>query len=121
MILIVEDDKDILSSLSAILELEGYAVETAETAQQALKKCGSRFYNLALVNLGLQDMNGADLIALMDESTPDTVKIILTGFSKERALEATKRGADGYLTKPADPEDLLRMIKDKLKKKGAQP
>lgn len=115
-ILIVDDDKATLRSLFTILRSEGYAVETAETAHQALRKCGERFFDLALVNLGLPDMDGADLLTEMNENMPRTVKIVFTGFPKERALEAVRRGADGYLAKPVDPEDLLKMLKDKLRK-----
>ncbi len=117
-ILIIEDEDGIRKSLSAVLEGEGYQVDTAATGQEALERSKSRFYNLALVDVRLPDMDGIQLLtAMRDTSDPKMVKIILTGYpSMENAIEAVNRGADGYILKPFKIESLLGIIEEHLKK-----
>lgn len=64
-ILVVDDDKTILKSLKTLLELEGYSVDTVETGQEAIEKSKTEFYNLALLDIKLQDMEGTELLATM--------------------------------------------------------
>ncbi len=116
-ILVIDDDESIRRSLRTVLEEEGYVVDVAENGQEAVRKSKQNFYNLALVDLRLPDMNGTGLLTEMRETVPKLVKIIITGYpSLESAIEATNRGADGYLTKPYTVENLLRTIKEHLKK-----
>lgn len=114
----MDDDKSISESLRTILELEGYSVDTTGTGREALEKCSLRSFDLALVNLRLPDIDGVELLSMMRDKAPRMVKIVLTGAPAERALVATERGADGYITKPADPEEILELIEGKL---GAKP
>ena len=120
-ILVVDDDETIRETLAAILEEEGYVVDTAESGKEALEKSKTGFYNLALLDIRLPDMEGTQLLAAIREHTPRMVKIILTGYpSLENAAEAVNRGADGYLIKPVDAGDLLDVIKRHLKKQEAE-
>ncbi len=116
-ILIVEDDKTVLKNFKEILELEGYIVDTAENGKEAIEKSNINFYNLALVDIRLPDMEGTKLLTMMREATPKMVKIIITGYpSLENAIEAVNKGADGYIVKPADMDTLLNKVKEHLKK-----
>ena len=64
----------------------------------------------------LGDSNGLDLLPKIQETSPKTVKIIMTGAdSTEKKAEAHKNGADAYLTKPVSPEKLLSVFQQKLK------
>jgi DNA-binding response OmpR family regulator len=64
----------------------------------------------------LGDSNGLDLLPIIEECSPKTVKIIITGAdSSEKRGEAHKNGADAYLTKPVNPEILLNVFQEKLK------
>lgn len=114
-ILIVDDDKIILRSLTQILKSEGFVTDTAETGQQAIKKSKEKFYNLALLDIKLPDMEGTELIRELNETLPKTMKVMLTGFpSLDNAMQALNLGADAYLTKPVDPEEVIKVCKEKL-------
>ncbi|MGD8506621.1 MAG: response regulator [Candidatus Bathyarchaeota archaeon] len=114
-ILIVEDDANIRGTLSTILTQTGYKVDTAETGKEAIKKSKTRFYNLALLDIKLPDMNGTKLLTTIHNTLPKMMKIMITGYpSLENAVEALNLGADAYIIKPAKPEELLTLIKEKL-------
>jgi DNA-binding NtrC family response regulator len=116
-ILIVDDDEKILKALSEVLRDGGYIVDTAENGKSAIEKSNTNFYNLALIDIRLPDMEGTQLLTAMRETIPKMVKIIVTGYpSLPNAIEAVKRGADDYLVKPFKMENALDTIKEKLKK-----
>jgi DNA-binding response OmpR family regulator len=114
-ILIVDDDREFLKSLSEILESQGFDVDVAETGKEAIEKSKDHYYNLALLDVRLPDMDGTDLLGLIDGHLPKTVKIIVTGYpSVENAVKALNLAADAYVTKPASPRELVKTIKQKL-------
>jgi len=116
-ILVVDDDESIRSVLSTVLEEKGYKVDTARNGREAIEKSKHRFYNLALIDIRLPDMEGTLLLEELKETVPEMVKIILTGYpSLSNAIEAVNKGADRYLVKPVDPEVLDKVIKEHLKK-----
>jgi DNA-binding NtrC family response regulator len=118
-ILIVDDDGEILRSLKSILEFKGYIVETAENGREAIEKSKTRFFNLALLDIKLPDMEGTDLLVKMHRTTPKVMKIMLTGYpTLENAVKAINLGADGYLIKPVKPDALLKVIEEKLKEQS---
>jgi len=114
-ILIVDDDKAILKSLKAILQLEGYSVDTAETGSEAIEKSKARFYNLALLDIKLPDMEGTELLTKMQRTIPRMMKIMVTGHANlENAVKALNLGADAYIVKPVNPQKLLKVVEEKL-------
>ncbi len=116
-ILIVDDDENIRKTLSNILKEKGYVVDAARDGEEAILKSKANFYNLALLDIRLPDMEGTELLAKMNETVPKMVKIILTGYpSMENAIEAVNKGADGYIVKPVNPDKLLSIIKKHLTK-----
>jgi len=116
-ILVVDDEKAVLESFREILELKGYSVDTAENGQEAIKKSKASFYNLALLDIRLPDMEGIELLAKMKETTPKMVKIMVTGYpSLQNAIEAVNKGADSYIVKPANMDELLNKVKEHLQK-----
>ena len=114
-ILLVDDDKGILKSFSAILELKGYRVSTAESGQEAIEKYQANYYNLALIDIKLPDLEGTELIKQFNLINPGTKKIMVTGYATlENAIKSLNWGADGYLQKPVPPTKLLSFVADKL-------
>jgi len=115
-ILIVDDDKDILKSFKQILESEGYCVDTAENGREAIERSKANFYNLALLDIKLPDMEGTELLTKMHKETPQMMKIMVTGYpSLENAVKSLNIGADAYVMKPVDPENLQKVVEEKLK------
>jgi len=116
-ILVIDDDEGIRKVVGTALQGEGYLVDTAANGKEAVEKSRTNFYNLALVDIRLPDMEGTKLLTVMKETTPEMVKIILTGYpALQNAIEAVNKGADGYLVKPINMDELLRTIKQHLKK-----
>jgi DNA-binding NtrC family response regulator len=116
-ILVIDDDESIRRAVSQTLELAGYVLDTAENGKQAIEKSKANFYNLAIIDIRLPDMEGTELLAALEETTPKMVKIILTGYpSLENAAKAINTGVDAYLIKPVKTEELLKLIKEHLEK-----
>ena len=116
-ILVVDDDESVRKVLATILEEEGYAVDTAKNGREAIKKSKVKFYNLALIDIRLTDMEGTKLLTKVKDTMPKMRKIIITGYpSLQNAIEAVNRGADAYVLKPFDMDKVLETIKDQLKK-----
>ena len=116
-ILVIDDDESIRRAVSQTLELAGYVLDTAENGKQAIEKSKANFYNLAIIDIRLPDMEGTELLAALEETTPKMVKIILTGYpSLENAAKAINTGVDAYLIKPVKTEELLKLVKEHLEK-----
>jgi len=115
-VLVVDDDKSLLNSLAEILRFEGYEVEIAEGGQEALEKSKRRFYDLALLDAGLPDMEGTELLRRLNDTSPSTVKIMTTDHpSIASVTDALNLGADAYLIKPLGLRTLVKTIEEKLK------
>lgn len=112
-ILVIDDEKPILQILTRILRKQGYSVDMAETGRTAIEKMNKQFYDLALIDLGLKDMQGFELLRIMGAHSPKTKKIIITGLTSEEK-KARSEGADAYLVKPFKAEELLKIIQENL-------
>ncbi|MCW3987813.1 MAG: response regulator [Candidatus Bathyarchaeota archaeon] len=118
-ILIVEDDANIRETLNMILQQKGYNTDTAETGREAIQKSKAKFFNLALLDIKLPDMEGTKLLTAIHNNLPKMVKIMITGYpSLENAVEALNMGADAYVVKPVKPEKLLALITEKLQEQS---
>jgi DNA-binding NtrC family response regulator len=114
-ILIVDDDESIRKTLKAILEDDGYTVDSAASGKEAIQKANETVYNVALLDIRLPDMEGVELLKLMKDSVPRTRKIMVTGYpSMQNAISAVNKNADAYLVKPVDVEKLLATVKEQL-------
>ena len=116
-ILIVDDDESVRKTFSIILEANGYVVDTAESGKEAIEKSNKAFYNVALIDIRLPDMEGTKLLTAMKDTMPKMVKIIVTGYpALKNAVEAVNNGANAYVLKPPNMKDLLVTIKEQLRK-----
>ncbi len=116
-ILIIDDDKAILHTLSRIFERNNYNVEVAAKGAEAIEKLSSSHFDVALIDYCLPDMEGTDLFEPITKASPKTLKIMLTG----RAHEVnTVTGLDALLSKPVQPSQLLSLIDSKLKDRNIE-
>ena len=116
-ILVADDDEGIRETIATILEDEGYLVDQAETGKEAIEKSNIRFYNVALIDIRLPDMEGTELLSAMKDTMPKMIKIIITGYpAMQNAIDAVNKGADAYILKPVKVDNLLITIKEHLKK-----
>ena len=116
-ILLIDDDEIIRETLSLTLEEEGYCVDTAENGEEAIRKSYENFYNLAIIDWRLPDIEGTELlIGKLNKTRPKMCKIMLTGYpSMNNAIAAVNNRADSFLLKPIDFEFLLAKIGELLK------
>jgi len=116
-LLVIDDDESIRRTISMTLEHAGYTVDTTENGKEAIEKAEANFYNLALIDIRLPDIQGTELLTALKETTPKMVKIILTGYpALQNAVAAINKGVDAYLIKPVDTDELLRLINEFLDK-----
>ncbi len=116
-ILIVDDDLNILKLLCMRLETEGYIVDATPEFEEALKKIEREDFSLALVDLKLKQRTGIELMEAIHNINPEMPIIILTAYGTiKSAVEAMKKGAYTYLTKPFDFQELSLQIKNAIEK-----
>jgi DNA-binding NtrC family response regulator len=116
-ILVIDDDASVRRVVTIALEDEGYVVDTAENGSEAIRKSNTGFYNVALIDIRLPDMEGTGLLTAMKDTTPKMVKIIVTGYpGLQSVVDAVNRGADAYIVKPFKMDDLLNTVKEHLRK-----
>lgn len=114
-ILIVDDDRNLLQVIRLRLEAEGFEVTPAATAAEALEHAKAEIFALALIDLKLKDGSGIEVMAHLQQTTPELPVIILTAFGTiDSAVEAIQKGARSYVTKPFDYRDLLIKIRNCL-------
>jgi len=118
-ILVTDDDEGTRKVVAEALKSEGYLVDTASNGKEGIEKSQTNFYNLALVDIRLPDMEGTKLLTAMKETAPEMIKIILTGYpALQNTIDAVNKGAHGYLVKPINMDELLRTIKQHMKKQS---
>ena len=114
-LLVVDDDRNLLELMKLRLESSNYEVTTALVEKDAIEASKGQVFDLSIVDLQLAQMDGISLMEQLHLILPDMPVIILTAYgSIEGAVEAMKRGAYSYLTKPFAPPDLLLQIERAL-------
>ena len=110
-ILLVEDEEHLLKAMLLNLELEGYTVITASDGIEALKQFHSGTFDLIILDVMLPELNGFDVCEELRKTDTDVPVLFLTAKnSSEDKVRGLKLGADDYLTKPFNLEELLLRI-----------
>jgi two-component system response regulator HydG len=114
-LLIVDDEQVVRDSLVHWFTEEGYRVEAAATAAEALARLASGDVDLIIADIRMPGMDGLELLEKIQSEQLDTAVIIMTGYaSVESAVRALKHGAFDYITKPFDPDDLSVVVRNAL-------
>ncbi len=121
-ILIVEDDLTFATMLKTWLGKKGFAVDTAGSNARARKQLDKQRYDLVLSDLRLPDQDGLFLLSWMKERGLDAPLIIMTGYADiQSAVQAMKHGASDYISKPVQPDELLKKIREALSPAAPAP
>ena len=116
-ILLVDDDAVFRATMSALLEDEGYRVETATGGHEALEKVGVHPFDLVISDLRMPGTDGLELLPQLLAVRPDLVVIMVTGFATvESAIEAMRRGAFDFVRKPCPHDEFLLTVRRALDK-----
>ena len=117
-ILIIDDETNIRFVLENALKHEGYLVHTAASGVEALQKLAKAPYDLLLLDLHMEPVEGLTILNTAREQDEEMVVIILTGYSSvESAVEALRLGAFDYLFKPATPETIRQRVRAGLQRR----
>ncbi|HOW36357.1 MAG TPA: sigma-54 dependent transcriptional regulator [Candidatus Omnitrophota bacterium] len=117
-ILVVDDEPLIRNSLYEILRIQGYNALTAQSGEEALEVLKRQPMDIIITDMQLPKMNGIELLRLVKQKSPDTEVILITGFGTiESAVDAMKKGAFDYVTKPIIDSEIKMTIQKILEKK----
>ncbi len=120
-VLVVDDEQNILTSVSRALGLEGYDVEVAETAEIALETLGKQSFDAILLDVQLPGMDGLEMLHALRKREISTPVIMMSGHATiEVAMEATRRGADDFIEKPIGSDRLVLSLKRSLEVRELQ-
>jgi len=120
-ILVVDDDPDVLKLIADILESNDYEVKTVSNGASAIKELENNDYDMVLTDLMMPDVDGMQVLENAILKTPKTMCIILTGHGTiKSSVEAIKKGAFDYITKPVSPTELLIYVEKALKFKNLE-
>ncbi len=117
-ILIIDDEEGIRKGCTRVLQPAGYLIDLAPSFQDGLKKVQSGHYDLVLLDVMMPDGKGIDLLEPIHTSDPDTVAVLITGYATvELAVDAIKRGAYDFISKPFTAQLLLMTVAQGLEKR----
>jgi len=116
-ILIIDDEKAIRKTLSEILSYEGYKIDEAGDGEEGLKKVREKEYDVILCDIKMPKIDGIEFLEKAKETNPDIPIIMISGHGTiETAVEAVKKGAYDYISKPPDLNRLLITIRNAMDK-----
>ena len=116
-ILIIDDEKAIRKTLNEILGYEGYKIDEAADGEEGLRKFKENTYDLVLCDIKMPKLDGLEFLERAKEINPETPVVIISGHGNiETAVEAVKKGAFDYISKPPDLNRMLITLRNALEK-----
>jgi DNA-binding NtrC family response regulator len=116
-ILIIDDEKAIRKTLTEILSFEGYKIDEAADGEEGLKRFREKSYDLVLCDIKMPKLDGIEFLQKASEVSPDIPIIMISGHGNiETAVDAVKKGAYDYISKPPDLNRLLITIRNAMDK-----
>jgi two-component system response regulator PilR (NtrC family) len=114
-ILIVDDEQSMRELLAILLKKEGFDVATAASRAEAAATLSSRAVDMVLTDVRLPDGDGLEILRHVKAASPETVVIVMTAYgTTETAVAARKLGAEAYVLKPFDVDEVRIVIRDAL-------
>jgi DNA-binding NtrC family response regulator len=116
-LLIVDDERGIVIALKGLFTKEGYAVETAHSGEEALAKVQVGQFHIIITDLNMKGISGLDLLRAVRQLDPECSVLMITAYGTQRiAVEAMKAGAEDYLPKPFDNDELRIKVRNIMEK-----
>jgi DNA-binding NtrC family response regulator len=116
-ILIIDDEKAIRKALMEILSAEGYKTEEASDGEEGMKKFKEKTFNVVLCDIKMPKLDGIEFLQKAGEANPDVPVIMISGHGNiETAVDAVKKGAFDYISKPPDLNKMLITIRNAMDK-----
>src|SRR5438477_5145601 len=117
-ILIVDDERGIRETLSAVLRDEGFTPDAVATGEECLRAIGRRAYGCVLLDVWLPGINGLETLRLLREANCDAAVVIISGHGNvETAVRATKLGAFDFIEKPLSIEKTILTVRNALRQR----
>jgi DNA-binding NtrC family response regulator len=117
-ILIIDDELDMLRSITEVLEREGFDVDSAESGPLGLKQLRENVYDIVITDLRMPEVDGEEILTLALDLYPDIVVIMMTGYASiETAVKTMKMGAFHYLAKPFKPMELIVLVRKAIEQR----
>jgi DNA-binding NtrC family response regulator len=117
-ILIVDDEASVRDSLSKWFKFDGYRVDTAESATDALQKLQNNTWDIVLLDIKMPGMDGLELQRRLKQIDKNIITIIITAFaSVDTSIQALKEGAFDYIVKPIDPDNISHLIRNAVERR----
>lgn len=117
-VLVIDDERAIRASLTEILTFEGYTVEEASDGAEGLKRILANSYDCVICDIKMPKMDGLEVLEKVMAEKPDTQIVIISGHGNiETAVEAVKKGAFDYISKPPDLNRLLITLRNAMERK----
>jgi DNA-binding NtrC family response regulator len=111
-LLVVDDERGIVIALKGLFTKEGYEVETSESGEEALEKVKAGRFHVIITDLSMKGMSGLDLLRKVRDLDPQCAVLMITAYGNQRiAVEAMKAGAEDYLPKPFDNDELRLKVR----------
>ena len=119
-ILLLEDDQILCASLKEFLELEGYSVDVAHRGSEVFDLTFDATYDLYILDINVPEVDGFDVLSSLKDSGDETPAIYITALTDINSIsKGFEIGADDYIKKPFDPEELVIRIKRKYQKEDS--
>ncbi len=110
-ILVVDDEESMRDALKQLLKREGYTVDVAENAAEAIKKFKKENHDLVVSDIMMPEIDGIELLKRLKKISQDVIVILITGYASiDSAVQAIKIGAEDYFTKPFKNVEILKVV-----------
>ena len=110
-VLVIDDEAQIRRLLKVVLEAKGYRVSTVAEGRQGIIAAAERQYDAIILDLGLPDLNGIEVLKTLREWTQTPVIVLTVQDGEEEKVESLDHGADDYVTKPFNTAELLARVR----------
>ena len=119
-VLLVDDEYELVSTLSERLLLRGIKADWVTSAEEALTRLNTTTYNIAVLDVKIPGISGIELKKIMDKKSPGMKYIFITGHGSESDFRAgsAEAGSEFYLVKPVNIEDLIEKMREIIEKDG---